>query len=151
MAKVIFLENIRNVAQVGDVKDVTDGYARNFLMPRKLAVLATETTMKQVDTLKQKRISATQKDKEVMMQMAEKLKSFVLEIERTANEKEGTLYDGLDAAEISSYLKKQGVNLDPEAILLEEPIKKIGAYAIELDLGYDTKATLNIVIKKQAE
>ena len=54
MARVIFLQNIRNVAQIGDVREVADGYARNFLLPRKLAVLATANTLKIAEQLKQK-------------------------------------------------------------------------------------------------
>lgn len=132
------------------MKTVADGYARNFLLPRKLAVLATPSAMKTVESLKQKRLMAIEKDKETVAQMAEKLKTFLLEIERTASE-EGTLYDGLNASEISSYLKKQGFNIEPEAIEIEEAIKKLGAYEFEIDLGYDTKATLKVDVKKLAE
>ncbi len=150
VAQVIFLQNIKNVAQVGDLKTVADGYARNFLLPRKLAVLATPSAMKTVESLKQKRLMAIDKDKETVAQMAEKFKTFVLEIGRIASE-EGTLYDGLGASEISSYLKKQGFNIEPEAIPMKESIKKLGAHEAEIDLGYDTKATLKIDVKKQAE
>src|SRR3989344_8815600 len=107
MARVIFLQNIKNVAQVGDAKTVADGYARNFLLPRKLAVLASPQTIKMVETLKQKRLLAIEKDKETTRQLAEKLQSFTLTIERVTNE-EGTLYDGVDSVEISSALKKEG-------------------------------------------
>ncbi len=132
------------------MKTVADGYARNFLLPKKLAVLATPSAMKTVESLKQKKLMAIEKDKETIAQIAERFKTFVLEIERTASE-EGTLYDGLDASEISSYLKKQGFNIEPEAIITKETIKKLGSYETEVDLGYDTKTTLKIEVKKQAE
>ncbi|MBI2057761.1 MAG: 50S ribosomal protein L9 [Candidatus Yanofskybacteria bacterium] len=127
MARVVFLQNIKNVAQIGDVKNVADGYARNFLLPRKLAVLANETAMKAVENLKQKRLLAIEKDKESTGQLAEKIKSFTLVIERVTNE-EGTLYDGVNAVEISSALKKEGFAIEPESILLKEPAKKVGSY-----------------------
>lgn len=150
MARVIFLQNIKGVALVGDVKNVADGYARNFLLPRKLAVLATPQTLKQAEVLKQKRALAIEQEKEAAKIMAEKLKDFVLNIERVANE-EGTLYDGVDGAEISRYLKKAGFNLEPESVLLKEPIKKVGEHETEIELDKDLKAALKITITKQAE
>lgn len=150
MAQVIFLQNIKGVAQIGDVKNVADGYARNFLLPKELAILATEKNMKTVEALKQKRLLAVEKDKETAVQLAEKLKTFVLKIERAASE-EGTLYDGLDAAEVSAYLKKQGFGVEPEAVLMPEPIKKLGSYETAVDLSYGIKTILKIEIKKQAE
>ncbi|MDO8495820.1 MAG: 50S ribosomal protein L9 [bacterium] len=147
MANVIFLQNIKGVAQIGDVKKVADGYARNFLFPRKLAVLATEAALRTVESLKEKRLIALEKDKETTRSLAEKLQEFTLKIERAASE-EGTLYDGLDAAEVSSYLKKNQFNLEPETVLLQEPIKKVGEYSVEVDLGYEIKTTLKIEVKK---
>ncbi|MBI2676993.1 MAG: 50S ribosomal protein L9 [Candidatus Yanofskybacteria bacterium] len=150
MARVVFLQNIKNVAQVGDVKNVADGYARNFLLPRKLAVLANKTAMKAVEDLKQKRLLAIEKDKELTGQLAEKIKSFMLVIERVTNE-EGTLYDGVNAVEISSALKKAGFAIEPESIPLDGLIKKIGLYETEVDLGYDIKTNLKFEVKKEAE
>lgn len=147
MAQVIFLQNIKGIAQIGDVKKVADGYARNFLFPRQLAVLATETALKTVENLKQKRLMALKKDQETARALAEKLQEFTLKIERAANA-EGTLYDGLDATEISSYLKKNLFGLEPEAILLPQPIKKVGEYTAEIDIGFDIKTTLKIEVKK---
>ena len=148
MARVIFLQNIKNVAQIGDVKSVADGYARNFLLPRKLAVLATETALKAVEDLKQKRLLVVEKDKETTHQLAEKLQSFTLAIERITNE-EGTLYDRVGAVEISSALKKEGFAIEPESILLKEPAKKVGSYEAEVDLGYDIKTNLKFEVKKE--
>lgn len=149
MARVIFLQNIKGVALIGDIKNVADGYARNFLLPRKLAVLATPQTLKQAEVLKQKRALTIEQEKEAAKATAEKLKDFILTIERLINE-EGTLYDGVDSTEISKYLKKAGFNLEPESILLKEPIKKVGEHETEVELDKDLKATLKIHIIKQA-
>ena len=150
MARVVFLQNIKNVAQIGDVKKVSDGYARNFLLPRKLAVLATEIAMKNVEDLKQKRLLVIENDKELTRQLAEKLQSFTLTIERLTNE-EGTLYDGVDAAEVSAALKKEGFFVEPESVFLKEPAKKVGSYEAEVDLGYDIKTNIKFEVKKQLE
>lgn len=150
MAKVIFLQNIRNVAQIGDIKDVADGYARNFLLPRRLAVLATENALKMADQLKQKRALEAQKEEVAIGQLIEKLSAHTLEIERAASE-EGTLYDGLDAAEISAQLKKQNFFIEPEQIILEASLKKIGSHEVVVEFSKDKKITLKVEIKKLAE
>lgn len=148
MASVIFLQNIKGVAQIGDVKKVADGYARNFLFPRKMAILATPQALKTVEQLKQKRMAALEKDKATTHALAETLAKFVLTVERAANE-EDTLYDGLDIAEISNYLKKNQFGIEPEQILLTEPIKKIGEYEVELNLGFEIKTRLKIIVKRR--
>lgn len=150
MAKVIFLQNIRNVAQIGDIKEVADGYARNFLLPRRLAVLATENALKMADQLKQKRVLESKKEEEVIAQLMEKLGAHILEIERAASE-EGTLYDGLDAAEISAQLKKQNFFIEPEQIIMEAALKKIGSHEVVIEFSKDKKVTLKVEIKKLAE
>jgi len=150
MAHVIFLQNIRNVAQIGDIKEVADGYARNFLLPRKLAVLATANTIKMAEQLQQKRDLETQKEEGIIKQLMETLSGYILEIERAASE-EGTLYDGLDAAEISGQLKKKGFRIEPEQINLEAALKKVGSREIEIEFSKDKKTTLKVNIKKLAE
>src|SRR3989344_3463544 len=150
MAQVIFLQNIKGMAQIGDVKKVADGYARNFLFPRKLAVLATPQTLKSVEQLKKKRMVALEKDQATTRALATTLEKFVLTVERAANDEE-TLYDGLDIAEISAYLKKNQFGIEPEQVLLKEPIKKIGEYAVELSLGFEVKAHLKIIVKRNEE
>ena len=150
MANVIFLHNIKGVAQIGDVKKVADGYARNYLFPRNLAVLATAAELKKVGQLKAKRQAETEREAETSRAMATKLEGFVLNIERIASE-EGTLYDGLDQTEISHFLKKNGFGVDPEFVLMEEHIKKIGEYEVDLDLGHEVNAKLKVNITKQAE
>lgn len=150
MAQVIFLQNIRNVAQIGDIKDVADGYARNFLLPRKLAVLATSHTLKMAEQLKQKRALEAQKEESMITEIIEKLANYTLAIERAANE-DGTLYDGLNAAEVSGQLKKEGFFIEPEQIILEVPLKKVGSSEVEIEFGKSKKATLKVEIKKLAE
>lgn len=150
MARVIFLQNIRNVAQIGDVKEVADGYARNFLLPRKLAVLATDKSLKMAEQLKQKRELEAQKEESLIAELMEKLDSFTLEAERAANE-DGTLYDGLDSVEISGQLKKNGYAIEPEQVILEAPLKKIGSHQAEVKFGKNQKVTLKVEIKKLAE
>lgn len=150
MAQIIFLQNIKGVAQIGDVRKVANGYARNFLLPRQLAVLATKNNLKMVEVLKQKRLAALEKDQETTRVLAEKLKDFTLAIARSASA-EGTLYDGLDATEISAYLKKHQLGIEPESILLQTHIKKVGQYETGVDLGFGLIVNLKIEVKRLEE
>ncbi|OGN19418.1 MAG: 50S ribosomal protein L9 [Candidatus Yanofskybacteria bacterium RIFCSPLOWO2_02_FULL_45_10] len=150
MAKVIFLHNIKGIAQSGDIKSVADGYARNFLFPRSLATLATPASLKKVDELKARRMLEAKREEETANLMAEKLKDFVLTIEHAASE-EGTLYDGIDQTEIAYHLKKAGFGIEPEAVLLEEHIKRLGEATVQLDLGYNIKVELKLNITKLAD
>lgn len=150
MARVIFLQNIRNVAQIGDIKEVADGYARNFLLPRKLAVLANDNNLKIAERLKDKRALEAQKEEEIIAGLIEKLTNYTLNIERAANE-DGTLYDGLDSAEVSGQLKKEHFFIEPEQIILEAPLKKTGSYEVEIRFSKDKITTLKVEIKKLAD
>lgn len=150
MARVVFLQNIRNVAQIGDIKNVADGYARNFLLPKKLAVLATDNALKMAEQLRQKRALEAQKEETLVAELMEKLANFTLEVERAANE-DGTLYDGLDSAEVSGQLKKAGYFIEPEQVILEAPLKKVGVYEIDIKFSKDKKTTLKADIKKLAD
>jgi len=149
MAKVIFLKNIKNVAQIGDVKEVSDGYARNYLFPNDMAKLATPEALGEAVELQKKRDIVLAEEKEEKKVNAEKLNSSTLTLERLTNE-EGTLYDGIDAPEISNAMKDAGFNIDPEEINLEGHIKQIGEYTVEVNLDDDITANVKISVVKRA-
>ena len=92
--KVIILQNIKGVGRIGDVKNVADGYGRNFLLPRGLAKIATDGAMKEVDTLKKKAEALEKMGTQKAQQVAESLRDVVVEITRKASTK-GTLFDGI--------------------------------------------------------
>lgn len=148
MASVIFLQNIKGVAQIGDVKKVADGYALNFLLPRKLAKLSTPVSLKEADELRKKRGVVIAQEKEQIKLIAEKFASLTLKIEKITND-EGTLYASVDAPEISASLKKEGFKIEPEAIIIEKPIKIIGEHEVEVNFGFDVKSKLKISVSKQ--
>lgn len=149
MAKVILLQNIKGVGQIGDVKNVASGHARNFLIPQNLAKLATPASLKEVEALEKKKGKIAKKEKEKNKEIAEKIKDFLLTVEKNVNE-EGTLYDKLDVVEISSLLKRGRFKIEPEDIKLEAPVKSLGDYEILINLGHGISAQLKIkVIKKE--
>lgn len=141
--RVIFLENIKNVAQIGDIKNVADGYARNFLLPRNLAKQATAQSEKEAEMLKQKHAATAQARKERAESLAKSLGGFTLETVVEANE-EGHLYGSISAEDISTLLKRNKFDISEDEVNLAEPLKAIGEYDIELELHPEVKTSLKL-------
>lgn len=144
--KIILIENIKGLGQIGDIREVKNGYARNFLVPRNLAMLATVENLKRVGELKEKKVLAVQKEIEKMKQIAENFKDLKLTIETRADEK-GNLYAGINSQKISEVLKEKGIEVNSGYILTNEPIKKVGAYPV-LFKCYDIEAGFEVDIVK---
>jgi len=133
--KVILLTDVANVGHKYDVKEVASGYASNFLIPRKLAEVATTKKIKEVDELKDK-LNAEQKiQAELLSRNFESLKNISIEMIVPANE-QGHLFKGIHREEITLTLKEQAhVDIAPEMIVLEHPIKEVGELDIEVQEG----------------
>ena len=144
------MENIKNFGGIGDVKNVSDGYARNFLLPRKMAKLATDMALKEVDSLK-KKLETTQKlEKEGAAQLAEQLKDIGLEFTRKAT-KTGKIYSAVTKEDIVEALNAQiDLGIQPEAVNLEGHegghIKQLGEHLIKVELAPDVTTEVKIKI-----
>src|SRR6266446_6200288 len=114
--KIILLDDVAKVGRRGEVRDVSDGYARNFLIPKKLALSASAGNMKNIEHIKQ------QDDAEALRQRIEAL---TLEERRQASE-EGKLFGSVTAQDIVDFLDKHGVKIERRRIQLDEPIKALG-------------------------
>lgn len=143
--KVIFLQNIKNVAQTGDIKNVSDGYARNFLLPNNLAKQATEKSQKEAELLKKKREATAEIKKGQALELVQKLEGLELETIEEANE-EGHLYGSISADDISQLLIAKKFKISEDEINLPEPIKAVGEYNIELELSPEVKTTIKLKI-----
>ncbi|OGN14805.1 MAG: 50S ribosomal protein L9 [Candidatus Yanofskybacteria bacterium RIFCSPHIGHO2_02_FULL_43_22] len=147
--KVILLQNIKGFGQIGDVKNVSDGYGRNFLLPRKMAKAANENSMKEVESLKAKRIIMIEVEKKNAFEAVEKLKDLVIELTRKAT-KTGKLFAGISKDDLVTEIKKtSGVQLQKEMIGHEEPIKHIGEHLVDLNLSSEVKTQIKVVIKPE--
>jgi len=140
--KLILLQDIPKLGKKYDVKNVKDGFGRNFLLPNKLAELATAGNLKNLETRKKAEEIKKQKFEQMLSQTLENLKDKEIIITAKANEK-GELYGSVSAAGIAEELKKQGFDIAEENILLAENIKKIGEYEIELRPG-ETKISFKL-------
>ena|SRR3989344_400891 len=147
--KVILLQNIKGFGQIGDVKNTSDGYAKNFLLPRKMAKAATDGSMKEIGSLKAKRTIMVEAEKKGALEAVEKLKDLVIEFTRKAT-KTGKLFAGIGKDDIVVEIKKaSGVQLQEEMIGHEEPIKHIGEHLVDLNLSLEVKAQIKIIIKPE--
>ncbi len=141
--KVIFLQNIKGVAQIGNIKNVSDGYARNFLIPKNLAKPATAEAEKQAEILKKKGESDNLTSKESVVELAKTLEGLVLEITEDANE-EGHLYGSVNAKKIAEELAKNKIKIKEDLINLLEPIKMVGEHEVEIELHPEVKTKIKI-------
>ena len=147
--KVILLHNIKGFGQIGDVKNVSDGYARNFLLPRKMVKAATESSLKEVDNLKKKLSAMQEVEKETALKIAEQLKDLTVEIIRKST-KTGKLFAGIDKEDLVKEIKKvSGVSLKEEMLGHEEPIKHIGEHLVDINILPDVKTQVKIVVKAE--
>ena len=143
--KIILLKEIKGLGRIGDVKNVSDGYARNFLIPKGLVSTATEEKVADIYAQKQKKTKQVKVNKERKKQLAFRVNRKEINIRVSADEK-GTLYAGLGKNEIAKELKKKGYIVDTQEIKLKTAIKKIGKKKIDLNLsGEKAVITLNIM------
>ena len=146
--KVILLQDVKGQGKKGQLLDVSDGYARNFLLPRKLAQEATAdniNTMKMNDKASQEK---RQKEREQALALSKVLKEMTLVVTAKGGGA-GRLFGSVTNAEISDALEKQHkIQLDKRKIVLKEPIKNVGTYTVTCKLGYEVNADLTVEIKE---
>lgn len=142
--KVILLQDIRGKGKKGQMIEASDGYARNYLLPRKMAVEATPdniNTMKMNDKAKAEQAA---RDKAQAQEFAEKLKDITVEIHAKAGSS-GRLFGAITSAEVSDALKEQyGITIDKKKIVQEEPIKAYGTYNLKAKLGFEITAPITV-------
>lgn len=142
--KVILTENIKGLGQIGETLEVKNGYARNFLVPRRLAILATAENLKRIGELKEKKTLAIKEELEKMKQVAGKLKEVKLILEMPGDEK-GNLYAAVNPKKLSEALKEKGIEIQSDYILISEPIKKLGIHGA-LFKYYDVEAKFEVEV-----
>lgn len=144
--KVILKENIETLGHIGDLVKVAPGYARNYLLPKGLAVEATEKNAKALDHLK--RQMAYKKDKvvESARNLAARLGELTIELVHQAGE-EGKLFGAVTNMEIAAFLKDKGFDIDRKTIVLAEPIKHLGEFNVAVKIHPEVPASLKVVVK----
>lgn len=147
MIKVILRQDINNVGKNGDIISVKDGFARNFLLPNKLALVATEENIEKIEQEKKKLEQIKKIEKQKIQELAERLKGFSCTV---AVEAQGdNLYGSITSAEIAQALIDEQITVDKKDIILEQPIKKLGIYEVEIKLHSEVSTKIKVwAVKK---
>lgn len=146
--KVILQEEVANLGKVGTVVTVADGYGRNFLLPRGLAVLADEGNVRRLDH--QKRVTAHKRAKleAEAKALAEKLNALAVSIKRQAGD-EDKLFGAVTNRDIAEALEAEGYAVDRRDILLADPIRNIGVFHVDIKLALGVKAKLKVYVIRE--
>jgi len=143
--KVILLQDVKGQGKKDELINVSDGYARNFLLPRKLAVLATPdnmSAMKQQEKIKQKKLEA---DKAAAAEIASKLEGVLVKITARSGGAGGKLFGSVTTKEISEALLQQhGIELEKNRIVQDDPIKAYGSYEVKCKLGFEINGIIHV-------
>ena len=145
--KVILLQDVKGKGKKGQMLEVSDGYARNFMLPKKLAIEATPdaiNTMRMNDKATQERIA---REKAEALATSKKLREMTVVVKAKGGGA-GRLFGSVTNAEVAAALEKQGVKLDKRKIVLNETIKNVGTYTATCKLGYEISAPLTVKIEE---
>ena len=144
--KIILLQDVKGQGKKGDLIDVNEGYARNFLIKKGLAEIATATKINELNQKKSSVLYHKQEELKAMKALASEIdgKTFTLKIKVGQT---GKVFGSVTASDISEGLKQSGYEIDKKKILLENPIKTVGAYSVQLKLaeGVSAKITVEVV------
>lgn len=146
--KVILIEDVKSIGSMGDIIDVKDGFARNFLFPEKLAKEAVNSNLKIIDALKKKKLAVLAKEKKEAEEIKEKISALSCTISVEAGE-DDKLFGSVTSQDISHAFELEGIAVEKKKIILEEPIKKLGVYNISVKLHPEVTAEAKVwVVKK---
>ncbi|MDD2656735.1 MAG: 50S ribosomal protein L9 [Patescibacteria group bacterium] len=144
--KVIFLKDVKGTAKKGETKEVSDGYARNFLMKQGLAVMATDAELKKIDGQAKKKAKQMESELESQQKIAGRLDGGEIEILAKVSNS-GTLYAAINSAKLAQAIKKQiGVTVKPDQIKLKEPLKEIGDHDVHIVFNHGLEADIRVNI-----
>lgn len=146
--KVILQKDIQNLGDAGDVKDVADGYARNFLLPKKLVIPYSDASKRALEHQERMIKVKKEKRKKVSEKTADALKSVQLKFVLKAGE-DDKLFGSVTSMDIAKKLSEAGHSIDKRKIVLEEPIKQLGEYDVEIKLDEGLSATVKVAVEKE--
>ena len=144
--KVILQQDVKGQGKKGQLIEASDGYARNFLLPRKLAVAATAENMNTMRQQEKARLAQEAAERAAALEIAEKLKGCMVKIPAKAGAG-GKLFGSVTSKEVSDALKAQfGMDIAKTKIVLPDPIKAFGGYQIKCKLGYEVSGVINVTV-----
>ena len=145
--KVILQENMENLGHIGDVVKVAPGYARNYLIPKGIAMLANEKNTKALEHAKRQLEYKKNKMLELAKGIVAKIEGLVLNLVHAAGE-EGKLFGSVTNMDLAEQLKAHGLEIDRKKIVLADPIKHTGEYSVPVKIHPEITATLKVIVSK---
>ena len=144
--KVILQQDVKGKGKAGTLVEVSDGYARNFLLPKKLAVAATPENMTVMKQQEKARLKKFEEDKAAANEVAKRLEGVIVKIPAKAGEG-GRLFGSVTSMEISSALAEQhGIEIEKNKIVLDEQIKTFGSFEVKCKLGFEITGIINVLV-----
>jgi large subunit ribosomal protein L9 len=145
--KVVLLEDVKNLGKKGDLVQVAEGHARNYLLPRKLAVEATEGKIKQLANLQEAAAKKKQREASEAKDLAGRLESLLVKVYSRAGEG-GKLFGSINNKDIvDALVRDYGIEIDRKKIILKEPIKKLGFYSLPVKLYPSVQVNLSVNVQ----
>ena len=148
--KVILIQDVENLGKIGDSVNVKKGYARNFLIPRKLALFASDRNMEQIEAMQKQEELKNAKERSNLESLINVLDKTTLKFSLKAGE-EGKLFGSVTSQMISDQLAEQGLKVDKKEMLLEDSIKELGSHKVTIKLGEDLSATIKVKVDEESE
>lgn len=149
--KVVLRKDVKNIGRLGEIVEVSDGYARNFLIPKKMADFATPEAVRTLQIKEKNRAEKAKSEQDSALELVQRLNELVIEFNLPADDK-GHLYAGLKEFEILDRIRTKEARLSRNARLGDyKPLRMIGPHKVLLNIGLNQLAEINIVIKSQNE
>lgn len=146
--KVILRENVENLGNIGDIVKVSDGYARNYLLPRNLVIMADENNIKSIEHHQKALAKKKEREKAVASEFAKKIENFSCTISRKVGENE-KIFGSVTNADIAEAFKQGGFDIDRRQIHLSEPIRQVGVFPITIKLHQDVTAQAKVWVVQE--
>ena len=148
--KIILIQDVESLGKIGESVNVKPGYARNFLIPNKLALSATEENLKSIEGMLKQQELKNAKERSNLESLVKVLDKVTLKFDLKAGE-EGKLFGSVTSQMISDELSNQGLNVNKKEIVLEDSIKELGSHKVSINLGEDLSATIKVKVNAESE
>jgi large subunit ribosomal protein L9 len=146
--KVILLDDVAKLGHRGEVRDVSDGYARNYLLPQKLALTASAANLKNLETIKARQESQAARLRGEAEAQAQAIGALTFTQSRQASD-EGRLFGSVGKADVAAFLSQSGIEVERRRIALDEPIKALGEFSVPIRLHGDVTAHLKVIVSRE--
>jgi large subunit ribosomal protein L9 len=146
--EVILREDVDKLGRRGDVVKVAEGYGRNFLLPRGLALAVTDANKAMIEKEKRALLARLAKEKAEFQAVADRIGSIRFVAPRKVGEND-VLYGSVTSGDIAEFLRAKGIDLDKRKVQLEEPLKKLGDHEVHIKLHPEVTATLKVLVSKE--